>query len=278
MTFSIVGRDGDAVGVAVASKFLAVGSVVPGARLGVGAVATQSLARVAYVEELLTALGAGQPPDLALEEAVAADEGRDHRQVGVVGNGGAATFTGAACLPWAGGRSGADARTAYAVQGNILVGPQVVEAMERVWLEGTAVQLPRRLLAALLAGDAAGGDARGRQSAALYVLAPGGGYDASGVLADLRVDDHRSAPDELARIVELHDLYLGGPEDVRPLESELAAEVARRLAALGVPGARADTAAALERWMGEVNLEMRHSPGGIDARVLAELRAATSGA
>jgi uncharacterized Ntn-hydrolase superfamily protein len=278
VTFSVVARDGDAVGVAVASKFLAVGSVVPGARQGVGAVATQSSARVAYVEELLSALADGRSPQDALAEAVADDDGRDQRQVGVVGAGGAATYTGGACMPWAGGLTGTDGDTAYAIQGNILVGPQVVESMERAWHDGAGRPLPRRLLDVLLAGDTAGGDARGRQSAALYVLAPGGGYDASGVLADLRVDDHPAAPRELARICDLHELYLGGPEDVQALVAAVADEVARRLAALGVPGAGSHTATALERWMGEANLEMRHSPGGIDARVLAELRAATPGA
>jgi len=274
MTFSIVARLGEAVGVAVASRFLAVGSVVPAARLGVGAVASQSFARVAYLEELLDALAGGATADDALAAAVAADEGRAHRQLGVVGAlGAAATFTGAECLPWAGGRVGEGPDAAYAIQGNILTGPEVVQEMERAWLAAEGRSLPRRLLAALLAGDAAGGDARGRQSAALYAVAPGAGYDHCGVLADLRVDDHPEAPHELARVHELHDLHFGGPEDVRPLEGAVAEEVARRLGALGRSGA--DTAVELEHWMGEVNLEMRHSPGCIDARVLTELRSAT---
>ncbi len=275
VTFSIVAQMGEALGVAVASRFLAVGSVVPGARLGVGAVATQSFARVAYIPELLDALAAGATPTAGLDAAIAADEGRSARQVGVVGAAGAATFTGGDCMPWAGGRTGSGPGTAYAIQGNILVGPQVVEEMERAWLEGVGQPFARRLVAALLAGDAAGGDARGRQSAALYAVAPGAGYDHAGVLADLRVDDHPDAPRELARIQDLHDLYFGVPEDVEPLAGPLRDEVARRLLTLGERDAGTDTAAALERWMGEANLEMRHSPGGIDARVLAELRAAT---
>src|SRR5512139_215723 len=120
MTFSIAAHDGDAWGVAVASKFLAVGSVVPAVRPGIGAVATQSLARVAYLDEVLDALSGGADVRDALRAAVAGDEGRDHRQVGAVGRDGAATFTGVGCLPWAGGVSGGDARSAYAIQGNIL--------------------------------------------------------------------------------------------------------------------------------------------------------------
>ena len=122
MTFSIAARDGDAWGVAVASKFLAVGSVVPAVRPGVGAVATQSLARVAYLAEVLDALAAGTPVDTALAGAVAADDGRAQRQVGAVGPTGAATFTGDGCLSWAGGVAAGDGHTAYAIQGNILTG------------------------------------------------------------------------------------------------------------------------------------------------------------
>ncbi len=273
MTFSIVARQGEAYGVAVASKFLAVGSVVPGARLGVGAVATQALARTAYVPELLDALAAGLPCREALERAVAADAGGLERQVGIVGPDGAASHTGGGCMPWAGGRTGTRGETAYAIQGNILTGPEVVDAMERAWLDSAGHPFARRLLAALLAGDAAGGDSRGRQSAALYAVAPGTGYDACGTLADLRVDDHPEAPHELARIVALHELYFGAPEDVRPLQGELRAEVTGRLSALGVGGG--DLEKDLERWMGEVNLESRIAGGGIDARVLEVLRSAT---
>ncbi len=273
MTFSIVAREGDAYGVAVASKFLAVGSVVPGARLGVGAVATQAMARTAYVPEILEALADGRTAAAALEDAVAADAGGRERQVGVVGPEGAATHTGDGCMPWAGGRSGGGPDTAYAIQGNILTGPEVVDEMERVWLASAELPFTRRLLAALLAGDAAGGDSRGRQSAAMYAVAPRAGYDGSGVLADLRVDDHPDAPHELARIHALHELYFGAPEDVRPLEGAVRSEVARRLASLGADVE--DVEPALERWMGEVNLEARSAPGGIDARVLEELRAAT---
>ena len=276
MTFSIAARDGDAWGVAVASKFLAVGSVVPAVRQGVGAVATQSLARVAYLEEVLDALSAGAEVGGALAAAVAGDDGRDQRQVGAVGATGAATFTGEGCFAWAGGVAAGDAQSAYAIQGNILTGPGVVEAMEAAWL-GTAGQpLDHRLIATVLAGDAAGGDSRGRQSAAILALAPGAGYDGCGVLADLRVDDHPDAPRELARLHDLSTLLFGGPEDVEPLEGSLRDEVGRLLDAVGRGGPDVDSA--LAAWMSEVNLETRRSPGGIDARVLTELRAAAQGA
>ncbi len=276
MTFSIAARDGDAWGVAVASKFLAVGSVVPAVRPGVGAVATQSLARVAYLDEVLDALAAGTEVGAALRDAVAADEGRDLRQVGAVGPTGAATFTGDGCFAFAGGVASGDATTAYAIQGNILTGPEVIESMEAAWLASAGQRLDHRLIATLLAGDAAGGDSRGRQSAAILARAPGTGYDGCGVLADLRVDDHPDAPRELARLHDLSTLLFGGPEDVRPLEGELREQVAGLLAGLGRGGPDLD--AELEAWMSEVNLENRRSPGGIDARVLAELRAAAAGA
>ena len=275
MTFSIVARDGDAWGVAVASRFLAVGALVPRVRPGVGAVATQAHARVAYLDEVLDALASGAPVTAALDAAVAGDEGRALRQVGAVGSTGAATFTGEGCVPWAGGVAAGDDRTAYAIQGNILAGPQVVEDMERAWLAGADRRLDHRLVAVLLAGDAAGGDSRGRQSAAVVAHAPGAGYDACGTLADLRVDDHPDAPRELARIHALSTLYFGEPEGVEPLEGALREEVAGHLAALGHHDV--DPAVALESWMSGANLENRHSPGGIDVRVLGELRSAVRG-
>jgi uncharacterized Ntn-hydrolase superfamily protein len=272
MTFSIAARDGNAWGVAVASKFLAVGSVVPRVRLGVGAVATQSHARVAYLDEVLDAAGQGATVTEALDAAVSGDDGRALRQVGAVGPGGAATFTGDDCSPWAGGVAHGDERSAYAIQGNILTGPEVVDAMERAWLGSAGQRLDERLVATLLAGDAAGGDSRGRQSAAVVAHAPGAGYDASGVLADLRVDDHPDAPHELARIHALSTLFFGEPEGVQPLRGALREEVSAHLGLLGHEGP--DTGAALETWMSGVNLENRHAPGGIDGRVLDELRAA----
>ncbi|GAA1788019.1 DUF1028 domain-containing protein [Nostocoides veronense] len=273
MTFSIVAREGTAYGVAVASKFLAVGSVVPAARLGTGAVATQAMARVAYKTELLSAMTRGATASRALAGATAEDLKAGSRQVGVVGAKEAATFTGSECHPWAGGLTGSAEDTAYAIQGNLLTGPEVIEAMESAYLEAAGQPFTRRLVAALLAGDAAGGDARGRQSAAVYAVAPRAGYDHSGILADLRVDDDPQAPTELARIHRLHELYFGAPEDVRPLTGDLEQEVRTRLDALGLRGGR--TADDLAAWMGRVNLETRLTADGIDARVLEELRAAT---
>jgi uncharacterized Ntn-hydrolase superfamily protein len=273
MTFSIVARQGDAFGVAVASKFLAVGAVVPGARIGVGAVATQSYARVAYVEELLARLAAGEGAPPALEAATALDEGRETRQVGVVGASTAATFTGSECNAWAGGVARDHGDSAYAIQGNILTGPEVVEAMERAWHESAGRGLAQRLLAALAAGDAAGGDSRGRQSAAIYAVEPGAGYDESGVLADLRVDDHTDPVPELARLLDEWEMYFGKPEGVQPLEGPLALEVLARLAAVGHRGP--DLATALADWAGNANYEARLSPDGIDRRVLEALRSTT---
>src|SRR5690348_1195874 len=170
MTFSIVARsaDGESWGVAVASKFLAVGAVVPAAVAGVGAVATQASANVAYKGLALSHLDDGATASVALQRLLEEDEGRDHRQVGIVDvEGGAASHTGSECLDWAGGVIG----DGYAIQGNILTGSEVVEAMERAWTESPAdAPLARRLLAALAAGDEAGGDSRGRQSAAVLVV------------------------------------------------------------------------------------------------------------
>ncbi len=270
MTFSIVGQVGDAYGVAVASRFIAVGAVVPAARIGVGACATQALARVSYKQDSLDELAAGHTADEAVRRVTSADADAAHRQLGVVGAQTQASYTGAECLPWAGGVSGRDDSGAYAIQGNILAGPQVVDRMQEAWLGGAGLPLPRRLVQALLAGDAAGGDSRGRQAAALYAVAPGSGYDASGVLADLRVDDHPEAPRELARLLDEYELVFGGPEDVLPLEGALAEEVQGRLSALGQ---RADAVSdALAAWASERNLEMRLSDAGIDSRVLEVLR------
>lgn len=272
MTFSIVGQVGDAFGVAVASKFPFVGAVVPEVRLGVGAVATQAMARVAYRSVALEALTGGASADEAVTACTTPDGDRAHRQLGVVGVDSQATFTGDSCMDWAGGVSGRDSTGGYAIQGNILTGPDVVSEMEAAWLASAGRSLSDRLIAALLAGDAAGGDSRGRQGAALYAVQPGAGYDHCGVLADLRVDDHADAPQELARLLRMNDLIFGAPEDVRPLEGALADEVAVRLSLLGYSG---ETSSALTAWAGEANYEMRMTPDGIDAKVLDALRDAT---
>jgi uncharacterized Ntn-hydrolase superfamily protein len=272
MTFSIVARVGDAFGVAVASKFIAVGSVVPAVRLGVGAIATQAMAKVSYGADGLALLAAGSSATETAARLTAADEGRDDRQLGVVCATGQSTFTGPGCMDWAGGVTGGNADSGYAIQGNILVGEQVVLKMEQAWLEHPELALPSRLMQALVAGDDAGGDKRGRQSAALHAVAPGAGYDHCGVMADLRVDDHPGAAQELVRLLDLHDLYFGSPEAVLPLVGELADEVRRHLRSLGRN--QPDIRDALEDWAGEANFEMRLTPDGIDSRVLEQLRMA----
>jgi uncharacterized Ntn-hydrolase superfamily protein len=271
MTFSIVARsaDGQAWGVAVASKFLAVGAAVPAARAGVGAVATQSYANLAYRPDGLRLLAEGSSAQEVLDALTAADELREQRQAGIVdAAGGAATFTGVGCHPWAGGVTG----EGYAMQGNILVGPQVMEAMEAAWLgSDPSLPLARRLLAALAAGDEAGGDKRGRQSAAVLVERAGSGYGGTtDVEVDLRVDDHATPVPELLRLLDLHELYFGSPDPdtLLPLEGDLAAEVAARLAQLGHP--------TLEDWAGVENYEERMVDGAIDPLVLEKLREATA--
>jgi uncharacterized Ntn-hydrolase superfamily protein len=276
VTFSIAARSADGVqfGVAVASKFLAVGAAVPAAQAGVGALATQAYANLRYRPHGLALLREGTSAAETVARLTAADDEREHRQLGVVAAAGdGASYTGERCLDWAGGVAGAG----YAIQGNILTGPDVVTAMEQAWLASDPdTPLARRLLAALVAGDAAGGDRRGRQSAALLVVTPDGGYGGgSDVLADLRVDDHPSAADELLRLVDLHDLYFGKPDPdaLLDLTGALAAEVAERLIALGHAGPELD--AALAGWAGVANLEERLVPGRIDPVVLAQLRNAT---
>jgi len=274
MTFSIVASMGDALGVAVASKFLAVGSVVPAARVGVGAVATQALAKVSYKDDALALLADGVAPEQVVARLTGDDDGHEQRQLGLVTPSGQASYTGPACMDWAGGLTGRDATGSYAIQGNILAGPQVVQEMERAWLEAAHLPFPTRLVHAMLAGDRAGGDRRGRQSAALYAVQAGTGYDGSGVLADLRVDDHPEAPQELARLLDLNELYFGGPTNVLPLEGGLLEEVTERLARLG--RTQSDVHDALADWAGAENYETRLSPEGIDSRVLQALREATA--
>jgi uncharacterized Ntn-hydrolase superfamily protein len=271
MTFSIVATDGTAWGVAVASKFLAVGCAVPAAAADAGAIATQSYANLAYRPDGLAHLRGGKTAQETLDALTAADDGREQRQAGIVDTrGNAASYTGSGCHDWAGGRTGAS----YAIQGNILTGPDVVEAMERAWL-GTDPDQPlaRRLYAALVAGDDAGGDRRGRQSAAVLVASTSGGYaDSTDIVVDLRVDDSPAPMPELGRLLDLHELYFGraDPDAALPLEGDLADEVRRRLAALG--HAQADLDAALADWAGVENFEERMLAGKIDPTVLEQLR------
>ena len=201
-TFSIVARDGDAeeLGVAVSSRFFAVGSVVPWARSGVGAVATQAFANTSFGWRGLALLEDGLTAQEAVDVLISSDEDPGRRQLGIVSAEGlSATYTGEGCLDWAGGRSGPD----YAIQGNILAGPQVVADMERAFLESRG-PLAERLYAALLAGEAAGGDARGKQSAAILVVREGAGYGGyTDRAVDIRVDDHAEPFDELGRLLRL---------------------------------------------------------------------------
>jgi uncharacterized Ntn-hydrolase superfamily protein len=276
MTFSIVARsaDGRAHGVAVASKFLAVGAAVPAAEADVGALATQSYANLAYRPQGLALLRTGVSAAGVVAGLTAADEGRDERQLGVVGIAGdGATFTGPKCHDWAGGLAG----DGYAVQGNILVGPQVVESMRDAWLASVAEpRLAQRLLAALRAGDDAGGDRRGRQSAALVVVSRNMGYGGtSDVVVELRVEDHIDPVGELGRLLDLHTLYFDKPDPATllPLEGDVATEVRALLAELGHHGEEtaAGLDAALADWAGIANLEERLVPGAIDPLVLQSL-------
>jgi len=279
VTFSIVATDGTAWGVAVASKFLAVGAAVPAAAVGVGAIATQSYANLAYRPDGLLLLRDGRTAQETLDALTAADELREQRQAGIVDAAGrGATFTGSACHAWAGGiAGGVEGHGGFAIQGNILTGPDVVEAMHDTWQSTSADQpLSRRLLAVLEAGDDAGGDKRGRQSAALLVVTPDGGYGGgSDVLVDLRVDDHSQPVGEIARLLDLHDIYFGKPDPdaALPLEGALADEVRDRLARLGHRGDDLD--AALADWAGIENYEERMLAGRIDPLVLDQLRQKT---
>jgi uncharacterized Ntn-hydrolase superfamily protein len=272
MTFSIVARaeDGTEWGVAVASKFLAVGSAVPAAQAGVGAIATQAYANTTFKPRGLELLGTGYDAQRTLDRLLADDAGREHRQVGVVdAEGRSATFTGGECYDWAGGLTG----DGFAIQGNILTGPEVVDAMRAAW-EGTEQTSPlsRRLLTSLLAGDAVGGDSRGRQSAALLVVKEAAGYAGfDDVLVDLRVDDHPDPTGELARLLDLHALYYDQPrpEDKIPLDEQLRAEVDDLAQRLG----RRDFAA----WVAAENFENRAWPDAVDRLILQILRDQAAG-
>jgi uncharacterized Ntn-hydrolase superfamily protein len=283
MTFSIVGfdpRTGD-LGIAVQSKFLAVGAVVPWARGGVGAVATQSWANTAYGPQGLDLLAAGRSAEEAVAALTGADSGAASRQVGIVdAQGRSATFTGADCHAWAGGVAGPH----FAAQGNILVGEATVMALAETFQRAEG-PLWRRLVTALGAGQAAGGDSRGQQSAALLVVRPGGGYGGfNDRLMDLRVDDSPRPIEELARLVEMFELYFlkPEPEDFLLITPEVAGEIQRLLIRSGdysgaVSGVwDAATFAALERYGGRENLEERllheASDARIDRTVLAFLR------
>jgi uncharacterized Ntn-hydrolase superfamily protein len=312
VTYSIVARDGATgdLGVAVQSKFLAVGAVVPWVRAGIGAIATQAYANVAYGPDGLALLAGGASAQETLDRLVAADPLRDQRQAGVVdAQGRPATHTGRHCFAWAGGRTG----PGYAAQGNILAGPGVVDGLAETFA-ASGRPFPELLVACLAAADAAGGDRRGRESAALSVVREGGGYGGGNDRwIDVRVDDHADPIGELGRLLELQRLYFDRPaldELVRADES-VAGELRGLLGRLGAgPGssfsvmyqpmsALSEAAAAAERearpmtgaparlasnwdaswqqaledWMAVENLEERTAaPGWVDRRVLDFLR------
>jgi uncharacterized Ntn-hydrolase superfamily protein len=282
MTFSIVAADPAAGdwGVAVASRFPCVGAVVPWARARVGAVATQAWANTSFGPEGLTLLADGVAAGEVMRRLLDADDGREDRQLGLVdARGMAATFTGERCMPWAGGVAG----DGFAAQGNILVGKEVIGEAAAAFT-ATEGDLCDRLLAALLAGDRAGGDRRGRQSAALVVVREGGGYEGrNDRYVDLRVDDHPEAPRELARVFDVWDTTMLVRHDpLLPATPELVADLQRRLAALGRYDGEASgrldeqTRAALAAWAGEVNLEGRlRDDDQVSNQLVFELRDVT---
>ena len=276
-TYSIVACDAERreLGVAVQSKFLAVGSLVPWAEAEIGAVATQAWMNPDFGPDGLALLRDGLDAEAALERLVAGDSGRDRRQVGIVdASGRAATYTGSGCLDWAGSRTG----EGYAVQGNILVSDLTVDAMASAFEGDPGSPLAERLLAALAAGQAAGGDRRGQQAAALLVVAKGRGYGCCDLVVDLRVDDPERPDDELARLLALHELYFGETPAAEwiAVTGELAAELRDALARLGY--ATGDLAADIDEWAGYVNLEERvRGAARIDPVVLGELRRAAAG-
>jgi uncharacterized Ntn-hydrolase superfamily protein len=240
MTYSIVALDpatGD-LGVAVQSKFLAVGAVVPWARADVGAVATQSFANVAYGPDGLAALASGVTAADALQRLVAADAMREQRQAGIVDrHGGAATHTGRECFAWAGGRIG----SGYAAQGNILAGASVVDGLADTFTAGGRA-FPELLITCLAAADAAGGDRRGRESAALLVVRTGGGYGGGNDRwIDLRVDADDDPIGQLGHLLDLQRLYLDRPSvaDLVRVDEPAAAELRSLLSRIGAePGGR----------------------------------------
>jgi uncharacterized Ntn-hydrolase superfamily protein len=270
-TYSICGCDLEAQqwGVAVQSKFLAVGCVVPWAEPLVGAVATQAWANPRYGPDGLALLRDGLAPDDVVTRLTGADERRDERQLGIVdAQGRSASFTGAGCSEWAGHRVGAG----YAAQGNILVSAETVDALAETYETTGGNPLAERLADCLDAAQAAGGDRRGQQSAALLVVGTEQGFAGlSDVFVDLRVDDHKRPLAELRRLLELHhELFVATPRDKWIAVGDgLRAEIRDRLAILGFDR--------LEDWAGEQNLEERvDGEDEVDPFVLERLRLRSS--
>jgi uncharacterized Ntn-hydrolase superfamily protein len=271
-TYSIAACDLEAGqwGVAVQSKFPAVGSVVSWAEPHVGAIATQAYANPRYGPEGLALLREGLSAEEVLERLTSADEGRDHRQVGIVDREGrAASYTGKECYDWAGGRT----ENGYATQGNILVSKETVDALADTFEATAGKPLADRLLDCLDAAQAAGGDRRGQQSAAILVVEKDGGYaNLSDTIVDLRVDDHERPLEELRRLYRIHQMLFGQTprEEWLTVDEALRAELHERLQRLGYEGELAD---AFFRWAGNENLEERvDGVEEVDPVVLEELR------
>jgi uncharacterized Ntn-hydrolase superfamily protein len=274
-TYSIVACDleADQWGVSVQSKFLSVGSVVPWAEPHVGAIATQAYANPRYGPNGLELLRQGLSAQEVVDKLTSEDDGRDHRQLGIVdGQGRAASYTGSECMDWAGGRTG----EGYAAQGNILVNKETVDALAETFESNAGRPLAVRLIDCLAAAQEAGGDSRGQQSSALLVVERDGGYARmSDVVVELRVEDHERPIEELRRIYKLHDEIFGKtPRRLwLDVDDDLAAELRQRLAKLGYEGELAET---FVQWTGKENLEDRvDGIEQIDPVVLEALRSRT---
>jgi uncharacterized Ntn-hydrolase superfamily protein len=273
-TYSIVACDLEAEqwGVSVQSKFLSVGSVVPWAEPHVGAIATQAYANPRYGPNGLELLRQGLSAQEIVDRLTSEDDGRDHRQLGVVdGQGRSASYTGSECMDWAGGRTG----QGYAAQGNILVNKETVDALAETF-ESSTGPLAERLIDCLAAAQEAGGDSRGQQSSALLVVERDGGYARmSDTVVELRVEDHERPIEELRRIYTLHDEIFGKtPRRMwLDVDDEVAAELRERLAKLGYEG---DLEESFVQWTGKENLEDRVDGfEQIDPVVLEALRSRT---
>ena len=276
-TFSIVARDpvNSELGIAVESKFLSVGAVVPWAQAGVGAIATQSWANTSYGPRGLRMLKQGLTPKQAGRQLTDADKNAAQRQFGMVdANGRAFSFTGKSCHEWAGGVVGKN----FAAQGNILAGASVIDAVARTF-EATHGALAERLVAALAAGQAAGGDRRGQESAALLVVRARGGYGGfNDRYIDLRVDDHPAPIDELKRLLDLHDLYLGktDPKDVLAIDAGIGRELQAMMAKRGYYASAIDgnwnesAEKAFRDFAGVENVEDRLVEGAFIDRIVLE--------
>ncbi|WHZ02366.1 DUF1028 domain-containing protein [Neobacillus sp. YX16] len=278
MTFSIVGFDPieKEWGIAVQSKFLGVGAVVPWAKAGAGAVATQSYANTAYGPKALQLMEQGKSAQETLELLLAEDPDREMRQVGLIdASGNPASFTGKACYDWAGGLTGSH----FAAQGNILGDEETVQAMARVYTE-TNGTLADKLLAALDAGQESGGDSRGKQSASLYIVKEKGGYGGfNDRYIDLRVDDHPDPIKELIRIYQLQQLYFAPskPERIAEIKGEVKDDLIHHLTRLGylsseIPS-NEEIFKALTAYIHTENFEMREqSSGFIDIEILEYMK------